>query len=406
MSYKYFLKPNRFSTALAIAFVLGGATQLVRAEGDSPDKQFVVVVNNADDEGAVEDSPAKFWLGILLKEVEGDLATYLGTDQGVLVDSVFPDSPAEAAGLEKGDILLKIGDEELAGPADLLAAMQELKVDDDKPSTLALTLLRKGEEVKVDLTPAPRPQEAEAKAVLEVHLDAADADKAEVDEAKAFSFSFSGDMPTEEMKVLLEKINQGNFDSDVKVFRLGNPYLLWSQAEADQAAVEHEGEMTVVVKKDVDGKKLEVTIKRTDDKPAKITVKSGDETQEYSEEELEEMPEETRKIVATILNNKLQRFNVKGFDSDSVISGLREAVKGQQALLSKKAVEALWESKADALRAKALESAKGAREMAAAARDKVNALAKESAEVDELKKLIQELRSEVDQLRKQIDRPE
>ena len=56
---------------------------------------------------AEQEAGPKLWLGIMLKEVEGDLARYLGSDDGILVDAVYDESPAAKAGVEEGDLLLK-----------------------------------------------------------------------------------------------------------------------------------------------------------------------------------------------------------------------------------------------------------------------------------------------------------
>ena len=60
-----------------------------------------------------------YFLGIRLKSITGDLANYLDSRDGILVDAVLPDSPAEASKLQVGDILLAIDDKGLAGPPSL-----------------------------------------------------------------------------------------------------------------------------------------------------------------------------------------------------------------------------------------------------------------------------------------------
>lgn len=49
------------------------------------------------------------WLGVVIQEVNKDLAESFGLDKpsGALVAKVLPGSPAEAAGLQDGDIILK-----------------------------------------------------------------------------------------------------------------------------------------------------------------------------------------------------------------------------------------------------------------------------------------------------------
>ncbi len=52
------------------------------------------------------------WLGVQLQRLDPDLGEALNLEggQGVLIAEVMADSPAEAAGLEEGDVILRIGD--------------------------------------------------------------------------------------------------------------------------------------------------------------------------------------------------------------------------------------------------------------------------------------------------------
>ncbi len=388
--------PHR-SAALATLGVCSLAPLTLADEPQVKDKQLKVIVQSqaVDGQDQVSAPELDFWLGILLKEVEGDLASYLGTDQGVLVDSVFPDSPAASAGVEKGDVILKVGDDELSGPGDLLKIMQNLKIKDDRAEPLALTVLRKGQEKKLVLNPAPRPNQTPHAVTVEV----VEGQKAEVEgeaeggqESKAFSFSFSGDAPNEEMKALLEKIHKGNVDGDVKLFRLGNPSMLFIPEGST-------GDVDIQIQQDSNGEKLEVKIQRVDDQPAKITVKSGDDVQEFTEEQLEQMPEKVRSMVEPILKKKM-RVRVENLDStiNAELNKLAEEVRTQADQVSQEALRS-----AEILRIKALEAAnvaaKEAMAIAAGTRKQVQGL----AEVEELRKLVEELRSEVKSLRKQLE---
>lgn len=55
------------------------------------------------------------WFGATGQAVSSEIAESLGFDRpgGVLVDNVFPDSPADRGGLEPGDVILTINDEEI-----------------------------------------------------------------------------------------------------------------------------------------------------------------------------------------------------------------------------------------------------------------------------------------------------
>ena len=53
---------------------------------------------------------------------------FVERDSGVLVVQVVPDSPAAAAGLRAGDVIVKIGRQEIASAADVQAAVESTGV--------------------------------------------------------------------------------------------------------------------------------------------------------------------------------------------------------------------------------------------------------------------------------------
>jgi hypothetical protein len=68
--------------------------------------------------------------------------------QGVLVAAVLPGSPAEAAGLQAGDVLLRVGDREVSGPIELRRHLDDFKEGD----RATLTIIRSGREQQLDVT--------------------------------------------------------------------------------------------------------------------------------------------------------------------------------------------------------------------------------------------------------------
>jgi len=48
------------------------------------------------------------WLGVGIQDLDKDLKEYYGIDRGVLVTEVFPDDPADKAGIKPKDIILSI----------------------------------------------------------------------------------------------------------------------------------------------------------------------------------------------------------------------------------------------------------------------------------------------------------
>jgi S1-C subfamily serine protease len=72
----------------------------------------------------------------------------LGLEHGLLVDNVFPESPAIKAGFKKNDILVKVGDQPLKEAADLVKAVEEAK-----ETEVTIGLLRGGKELSLKVRP-------------------------------------------------------------------------------------------------------------------------------------------------------------------------------------------------------------------------------------------------------------
>ena len=75
----------------------------------------------------------------------------LSGETATVVTGIEPESPAEAAGVLVGDILLLVGDSPIVNASDLL---RELARDGSGP--VRLTMLRGGQRVEVSVTPAAR----------------------------------------------------------------------------------------------------------------------------------------------------------------------------------------------------------------------------------------------------------
>lgn len=102
---------------------------------------------------ASENALGKFWLGLGLKKVEGDLATYLGSDAGMLIFEIYPDSPASKAEWKTGDILLSFNGKDVSDFETLLTEISAIEAKSAK-----CVLLRKGEKVEEEITPEARPE--------------------------------------------------------------------------------------------------------------------------------------------------------------------------------------------------------------------------------------------------------
>jgi len=84
------------------------------------------------------------WLGIIPLDVPNDLRRQLGLDigEGVLVGRVEPGAPANKAGLERGDVILKWNEHVATDPTLLSRAIAATQIG----STAKLLLVRDGDD--------------------------------------------------------------------------------------------------------------------------------------------------------------------------------------------------------------------------------------------------------------------
>jgi len=88
-------------------------------------------------------------LAPLSPELRGQLDLPEAT-QGAVVRQVRPDSPAEQAGLQPGDVIVAVGTQDVASPAEAVQAMR--KALEGKDHSMALRILRNGEPAFVGVT--------------------------------------------------------------------------------------------------------------------------------------------------------------------------------------------------------------------------------------------------------------
>jgi len=76
-------------------------------------------------------------------------------DAGVIVEFVAADTPADAAGLQRGDVIVQMDGEGINNNGDLLRVLAERQRGD----TVTVTYYRNGEQRETRLTLAERPVE-------------------------------------------------------------------------------------------------------------------------------------------------------------------------------------------------------------------------------------------------------
>jgi C-terminal processing protease CtpA/Prc len=88
------------------------------------------------------------WLGVVLQPLSEELKEAMDIDEdveGVLVSDVIDDSPADEFGLEDGDVIVAIGDEQVESVKEAVRAIKSYSPEDE----VEIVLLRDGDRKKV-----------------------------------------------------------------------------------------------------------------------------------------------------------------------------------------------------------------------------------------------------------------
>jgi Do/DeqQ family serine protease len=95
------------------------------------------------------------WIGVEQRDLTAELAESLNlpVKNGVLVTGVLQDGPAAVGGVQPGDVVLKVGSQEVRNSGELLAAVTSLAPD----TATTLLLQRGGKQMEVHLKVAQRP---------------------------------------------------------------------------------------------------------------------------------------------------------------------------------------------------------------------------------------------------------
>jgi serine protease Do len=97
------------------------------------------------------------WLGVVIQNVDKDLAESFGLKQagGILVSEVQQDSPASAAGIKRGDVIIELDGIVLDDVSDLRNRVALLSPE----SKAMLLIIRDGREKKIQVTIGEQPSD-------------------------------------------------------------------------------------------------------------------------------------------------------------------------------------------------------------------------------------------------------
>ncbi|MBT4427805.1 MAG: Do family serine endopeptidase [Rhodospirillaceae bacterium] len=102
------------------------------------------IVADLRDDGKVE----RAWLGVGIQAIGEDMADSLGLgdEDGAIVSQVMADSPAAAAGIEQGDVILSVNDVDVKQLRDLTRTIAGLKAGE----TAVLSIMRDGRHITIE----------------------------------------------------------------------------------------------------------------------------------------------------------------------------------------------------------------------------------------------------------------
>ena len=158
---------RNFSARVPAAGVLAGLVCLILAtppafaqrndDEDQGTPPRVRVYRDDDDNGPSASGGG--YLGVRVQEITRDLqrARDLPSTQGALVSMVADGSPADQAGIRRGDVIVRVDGNEITDPDELIREMR----DEDAGARVSIVVLRDGSRRTFDVTLARRPASAD-----------------------------------------------------------------------------------------------------------------------------------------------------------------------------------------------------------------------------------------------------
>jgi membrane-associated protease RseP (regulator of RpoE activity) len=217
-----------------------------------------------------------YWLGLMGGPIPPELRAHLDVpeNQGVMVHSVVPDSPAAKAGIKTFDIVLRANDTDLKDIRDL---MELVKTAGDQKASISLEVLRKGGRETITVTPAERP----------AHVAMQGMPGQEGQGGQGF-----GAMPGgPDMQQMLQQFGMNGRGGQPFAFRQFGPGVVVNGMPFGGGAAIPSG--------------VSVSITKQNDQPAHVTVKRGNDSWEVvgdDAESFQQLPEDLRPFVQQLLS--------------------------------------------------------------------------------------------------------
>ncbi|MBN1622501.1 MAG: Do family serine endopeptidase [Endomicrobiales bacterium] len=123
---------------------------------------FAIPINNAKeilDDLIQKGKVVRGWLGVEIRPVDKAIAKYFGLkkEQGVLINRVMKNSPADKAGLKRGDVIIMFNGEDI----DEVKKLQSVVAKTKPKKKVVVKVIRDGGEITVELVTGEMPSEEE-----------------------------------------------------------------------------------------------------------------------------------------------------------------------------------------------------------------------------------------------------
>lgn len=133
--------------------VIGINSQIYSRSGAFNGLAFSIPINvakNVADQLRESGEVTRGWLGVSIQGIDQELAKSFGMDhpQGALITGIMPDSPAKAAGLKPGDVVIEYNGKKVQKSADLPPMVALTPIGD----SAELTVLRNGKQERIAVT--------------------------------------------------------------------------------------------------------------------------------------------------------------------------------------------------------------------------------------------------------------
>lgn len=148
-------------------------------------------------------------LGVFVDELTEGLAEYFEVPggEGVLVEGIVEDSPAEKGGVEAGDVILRISDSVITDTDDLVDAIEGMEAD----TPTEIIVWRRGDERRLEVTVGESPYVEYDKGIRDLLYDFQDKVKIRSGDAHIFVGDLSDEQKSEleaELQELREELEE------------------------------------------------------------------------------------------------------------------------------------------------------------------------------------------------------